>query len=357
MRFWKTLLMTICALPGLALAEPARTVQFEMESKALAGNLVGVATRRAIQVRLPAGYDNSGRRYPVVYYFHNMFSSPERLFGEHKLAEIFERGMARGVLGEVILVAGDFTTPNQFNFFGNTVVAGRWMDHIVQELVPAVDARFRTLATPASRAATGDFFGGFAALKMGLWHPDVFAVVYALHPVATGTGLQPGYWRPNWELVHAARTPDDLAKDVYAPIFVAMAQAYLPNPARPPFYCDFMVEREGGALAPNARNIATLNGNFLLDAQLPARAESLKKLRALKMDWGRYDPTVGHVYSAQAFTRKLSELGVKHFAEEYSGTDRDQLWIEDGRVEGDLLPFIGRYLEGAAPLRRGMPEN
>src|ERR1041384_7445470 len=123
MRSWKFFLVLAGVLgSALAWAEPARTVKFELDSRALAGNLVGVETKRAIQVRLPAGYDASGKRYPVVYYFHNMFSSPDRLFGEHKLAEIFERGTQRRMVGDVILVAGDFTTPNQFNFFGNTMV-------------------------------------------------------------------------------------------------------------------------------------------------------------------------------------------------------------------------------------------
>ena len=30
--------------------------------------------------------------------------------------------------------------------------------------------------------------------------------------------------------------------DPYTPVFVAMAQTFLPNPDRPPFYCDFIVE-------------------------------------------------------------------------------------------------------------------
>lgn len=334
--------------PGHA-SPPGNVVEFELVSRALADNLIGVRTSRQIKVYLPPGYSRGQDRYPVVYYFHNMYSSPARLFEEHDLNGILDRAIGRGAIGEVIVVAGDFTTPNEFNFFGNTAVAGRWLDHIVGELVPQIDQRFRTIAAAPSRAATGDFFGGFAALKLGMWHPDVFGVVYALHPVGTGTGLQPGYWRPNWEIVHSARHWDDLRKDVYAPIFVAMAQAYLPNPHRPPFYCDFMVERINGALQPHAGHIATLYGNFLLDSHLAARAGGLQRLRALKMDWGRHDPTIGHVYANQAFTRKLAELGIRHFAEEYAGNDRDQIWVDGGRIEDDLLVFLARYLEGAAP--------
>jgi hypothetical protein len=338
---------------GVVLAEPSgaagRIVDVEIESRALTGNLIGVDAKRRIKVYLPESYAKGVQRYPVVYYVHNYHWSPRRIFEENRLQDYFEKAVRRGELGEVIIVAGDFTTPTGFNFFGNDRVAGRWVDHVVDELVPLVDTRFRTRAVAASRGLTGDFFGAFASLKIAMHRPGVFGAVYALHPVGTGTGMSPGMWRPNWELVHAAKTWDDLKGDVYSPIFVAMAQAYLPNPDRPPFFCDFMVEPTNGKLEPHTRNIINLNTRFLLDSQLVEHAEGLKTLRALKIDWGRYDTTIAHVYSNHAFIRKLDEYGVPNFAEEYSGNPWDKLWTPQGRVERDLLPFFADFLEGAAP--------
>lgn len=342
----------LAALPGqLPAAESrGRVVDVQLDSTALAGNLTGLAPRRNIKIYLPPAYVRGTSRFPVIYYIHNANWSARQIFEENRLQDFVERAVERGQLGQVILVAGDFTTPAGFNFFGNDVVAGRWIDHIANELVPYVDANYRTQATPASRGVTGDFFGAFAALKVAMLHPDKFGVLYALHPVGTGNGTQPGSWRPNWQLVHAARTWDDLRRDTYAPIFVAMAQAYLPNPARPPFYCDLMVEPIDGGLAPHTRNIIDLNSRFLLDSQLKEHAEGLKQLRAIKIDWGRYDPTHGHVYANQAFTRKLEEYGVPHFAEEYSGNEWNRLWTPHGRMEADVLPFFAQFLEGAAPV-------
>jgi hypothetical protein len=346
---WVLVWMTVSS-PGAA-ASPSRgtIVDAEVESKALAGNLVGVDPRRRIKVYLPPGYERGSRRYPVIYYFHNMNWSAARLFDESRLHEFVERAIERRQLAEVIVVAGDFSTPAGVNFFGNDAVAGRWIDHIAHELVPFVDGRYRTRATPASRGLSGDFFGAYAAIKVAMLHPDMFGALYALHPVGTGTGLQPGMWRPNWQLVHEARTWEDLRRDTYAPIFVAMAQAYLPNPARPPFFCDFMVEPGDSGLAPHTGNIIRLYSRFLLDSLLLEHADGLKRLRAIKIDWGRYDPTQGHVYAAQAFTRKLEEYGVPHMAEEYSGNEWNRLWTAHGRVEMDLLPFFAGHLEGAAP--------
>jgi hypothetical protein len=346
------LLITGLGSPAWAAGIPSGTiVELTMQSQALADNLVGLDATRRLKVYLPPGYDDR-RRYPVLYYFHNMNWSARQLFEENQLNQFVDRAIAQGRLGEIIVVAGDFSTPSGINFFGNDRVAGRWIDHIATELVPLVDQRFRTLATPGSRGLTGDFFGGFAALKVAMLHPGKFGAVYALHPVGTGTGLQPGRWRPDWKRVHEARRWEDLRDIPYATVFVAMAQAYLPNPSRPPFYCDFMVEPRNGELLPVPEHIATLYSRFLLDAQLMQRAAALTHLNALKIDWGRYDPVPGHVYANQAFTRKLEEYGVPHFAEEYSGNEWNQLWTPHGRVEMDLLPFFASFLEGAGPRRR-----
>ncbi len=346
-KLWLWALLAVTASFPVAAAD-GRIVDAEINSRALEGNLVGVDPRRRIKVYLPPGYERSTDRYPVIYYVHNMHWSPRQLFDESRLNGFIDRAIERGRLGEVIVVAGDFTTRNGFNFFGNDPVAGRWVDHIVKELVPYVDANFRTRAVRASRGITGDFFGGFAALKVPMLHPDLFGALYALHPVGTGTGLQPGMWRPNWQVIHEARNWQDLQRDTYAPVFVAMAQAYLPNPARPPLYCDFMMEPVSGKLEPNAANIVAITSRFLLDSVLREHPEALKRVH-IKIDWGRHDSTQGHVYSNQSFTRKLEEYVIPHFSEEFAGNQWDQLWVRHGRVEADLLPFFAEFLEGAAP--------
>jgi enterochelin esterase-like enzyme len=352
LKLWAGVLVAL-AFSSPAPAAAGRIVDAEILSKALADNLVGVNPRRRIKVYLPPGYERGAARYPVVYYIHNYHWSPRQIFEENRLHEFVERAVERGQLGEVILVAGDFTTPTGFNFFANDRVAGRWVDHIAQELVPYVDGHYRTRAAAASRGIAGDFFGGYAAIKLPMLRPGLFGAAYALHPVGTGTGIYPGYARPDWNIVHEARTWEDLGRDTYAPVYVAMAQAYLPNPARPPFFCDFMVEPADGKLEPHTANISALQARFHLDSLLVEHAAALKRLRGLKFDWGRYDPTYGHVHASQALTLKLDGYGVPHFSEEYSGNHWNKLWTKHGRVEADLLPFFAEFLEGAAPRAAG----
>jgi hypothetical protein len=252
--------------------------------------------------------------------------------------------MADGVTRGLIVVVADFSVAGAAGFYENSPITGRWLDFTTQELVPAIDAQFRTIAQRESRAVAGDMIGGYGALKFAMLYPDLFSVVYALHPVGTGTGVVPMSSRPDWAKIHRAHSLRDLEGDPFSGIFVAMAQAYLPNPARPPFYCDFLVEPENGELKLNLAHVRKLQDRFLLDHLVLGHVEALRRMRGIMFDWGRYDTNPDHVYSNQAFTRKLDELGIEHFAEEYRGNGWDRNWTDDGRVYTAMMPFLNRHL-------------
>ena len=66
----------------------------------------------------------------------------------------------------------------------------RWEDILTQELVPAIDERYRTVPKRSQRAISGASTGGFAAVALGLRHPHLFGSV-ASHSGAFGI-LEPG---------------------------------------------------------------------------------------------------------------------------------------------------------------------
>ncbi|MFL6620035.1 MAG: alpha/beta hydrolase [Povalibacter sp.] len=328
---------------------PSKVVDSELVSQRLQGNRIGIDPRRTLRVYLPPGYDTSKKSYPVIYYLHSIFWSNRQMFEDGGVQRLFDRAITGGSIREFILVAADFTTPHVGTFFGNAPATGQWEDFVVDELVPYVDAHFRTLTSVESRGITGDFLGGYAAFKFAMLHPDKFSAVYALHPVGTGQGLIPIASRFDWRKVNTARSWDDLANDGYAQVFTAMAQAYLPNPNRPPFYCDYVVELKDNVLTLNPANAQRLYSSFLLDQLVPLHVENLRKLRGIKFDWGRYDANPDHVYSNQAFTRVLDQYGIEHEAEEYRGNHYEKNWTEHGRVEDSLLPFFNRHLSFESP--------
>lgn len=326
-------------------AKRGTVVTRHLVSTILKENFIGLDTHRVIKVYLPPGYNDSKRSYPVVYYCHSIFSTAEKLFEDGRLVNILEQAFANNVVPEFIFVAADYSSPTTGSMYENSPVSGRWLDFTVHELVPFIDKQFRTISHRDSRAITGDFMGGRGALKLAMTHPEIFSVVYALHPVATGAGYVP--WAANevnWKKIHQAKTFAELAGDGRAQMFVAIAQAFLPNPNRPPFYCDFWMEFDNGEPKLHTENTRKAQAGFLLDQSLEASAQNLQQLRGIAFDWARYDPTPTHVYTNQAFTRKLEDLGIEHEAEEYRGTPWNKNWTENGRVYSRMLPFLGRWL-------------
>jgi enterochelin esterase-like enzyme len=316
----------------------------QIASAILVENRIGLDVNRTIKVYLPPSYATSGKSYPVIYYCHNLNWSAEQLFADGNLVKLLERGFAKGVVKEFILVAADYSTPTMGSWFENSATTGNWLDFTVKELVPFIDTRFRTIRHRDSRGVAGDFVGGRGALIFAMLYPDLFSVAYALHPVATGVGSTPMAWKPNWEKIHSAKDFKDLEGWDFTRPYLTISQAFLPNANRPPFYCDFMVEMENGKPKLHLENAERLKAGFLLDHMLSARAANLRTMRGIGFDWARYDPNQDHVVANQAFTRKLDELGIEHQAEEYRGDPWSKNWTDNGRFYTRLLPFFAKNM-------------
>lgn len=169
---------------AVALGRQAHGVDERIESVALGG------TAHALVV-LPDGYATSGERYPVVYFLHGLPAGPDAYRNSAWLADTLER------VGPAILVmpqgarSGD--TDSEYLNWG----AGRnWETFISEELLAAIDKRFRTIRSRDGRALIGLSAGGFGATVLGLHHLGRFSVVESwsgyFHPTdPTGTQALP----------------------------------------------------------------------------------------------------------------------------------------------------------------------
>src|SRR5216683_6947933 len=335
------------AVPTLAVSAKSQVIVRELRSENIAHNKAGTDPVRKMLVYLPAGYDeSSSQRYPVIYFLPNPFEDSYRFDFDHRDAQgLFDRAIAEDVIKKFILVAVDMNTPLGSSWYVNSSATGNWEDFMIQELVPYIDANFKTLHSRDSRGIAGDFMGGYGAIRFGMRHPDVFGSVYALGPVGTGTGLNVMYARPNWDILANAKSLDDVKKEGFWPnIFTTIFQAHLPNPDKPPLFIDLYTHRVGDQFVVDSKTTEHLHNNFLLETMIPQYADNLKSLRGFKFDWERNDGNPDHVYANQAFTRKLDEFGIPHEAEEYSSLWGHGVWGEDGRVYTDVLPFFGRHL-------------
>ncbi|MEU8404606.1 alpha/beta hydrolase-fold protein [Micromonospora sp. NPDC048842] len=111
-----------------------------------------------VNVLLPDGYHTSGKRYPVLYLLHGG-NADFRTF--HLQDNIV--GLTAG--REVIVVMPDASTGWYCNPVTSFVGPRNWETFHIAQLLPWVDANFRTFAEYNGRAVAGFSMGGFGALK------------------------------------------------------------------------------------------------------------------------------------------------------------------------------------------------
>jgi putative tributyrin esterase len=123
-------------------------------------------------VSLPRDYQTSPRtRYPVLYLLHGFSGHYSDWATRTKLADY---------AAEYRLI---FVTPEGNNGWYTDSVANpadKYESYILQELIPDVDRRFRTIQSRYARGIAGLSMGGYGALKFGLKHPDQFVFAASL---------------------------------------------------------------------------------------------------------------------------------------------------------------------------------
>ncbi|MBW5484177.1 alpha/beta hydrolase [Streptomyces bambusae] len=128
----------------------------------------------AVNVLLPDGYHDGGRRYPVLYLFHG--GGPTADFTWFDCLGV--RAWTAGKPVVVVMPDGGHA-----GWYANPVNshAGprKWETFHMAQLVPWIDANFRTYAELDGRAVAGFSMGGFGALKYAAKYPGHFASVSA----------------------------------------------------------------------------------------------------------------------------------------------------------------------------------
>src|SRR5690242_7525834 len=152
----------------------------EFTSVALTENPLGDPASRALPVVLPPGYADSGRRYPVIVGLTGFTGRGVMLLNDDawqpNLTQRLERLYAAGMPHAIFVLPDCFTRYGGSQYL-NSSATGRYEDYVIDEIIPFVDAHYRTLPAPASRAVAGKSSGGYGALVHGMRHPDVFGAV------------------------------------------------------------------------------------------------------------------------------------------------------------------------------------
>ncbi|GAB2574552.1 alpha/beta hydrolase [Kribbella endophytica] len=156
-------------------------VESQFESELLRGNPLGDPHVRPVLVYLPPGYDASEQRYPSIYvamgYTGHLGMWFNRTPFRQPYPELLDAMFAGGDVPPAIVVFVDAWTKYGGSQYLDSPGTGQYHSYLCDEIVPWVDATYRTIADRDHRAITGKSSGGYAAMVTPLLRPDVFGAL------------------------------------------------------------------------------------------------------------------------------------------------------------------------------------
>ncbi|MDX2147414.1 MAG: alpha/beta hydrolase-fold protein [Planctomycetota bacterium] len=264
----------------------APRLQYRTFQSAAAGAIV------SYHIYTPPAYDTQPeRRFPVLYWLHGS-GSPTA--GIAPMTNWFASAIARGDLGPIIVV---FPNGMPYGMYCDAADGSRAIESVImQELVPHVDATFRTVSTRNARIIEGFSMGGYGAGRLGFKHTNLFGAVSLLGagPVQTdfmdapeGSNIPPerrteifeDVWNSDPTLFYAA-SPWALAEGNAQAIITSGVQLRI------------MVGEDDSMLAPNADlhlHLLSLGIPHSYRTYSGVRHDTLSLLRAMGADnWDFY---------------------------------------------------------------------
>ena len=157
-------------LPWVTRQVSAPGVEFHTFESRLAKTTV------SFHIYKPAAYNaEPQRRFPVLYWLHGTGGG---LPGIAPLSRLFDDAIRAGKIPPMLIV------------FANGLATSMWCDSkdgavpmeslVITELVPHVDASFRTIGSRRGRLIEGFSMGGYGAARLGFTYPDLFGAVSIL---------------------------------------------------------------------------------------------------------------------------------------------------------------------------------
>jgi S-formylglutathione hydrolase FrmB len=291
------------------------------DSELLRDNVVGDPAQRPLWVYVPPGYDDEpDRRYPAVYVIQGYTGHLEmwrnRTPFRQPFPETADRVFATGEAPPTVVVYVDAWTAYGGSQFVDSPGTGRYHSYLCDEIVPWVDARYRTIADRDHRAITGKSSGGFGAMITPMLRPDLFGAL-ATH---AGDNLYeycylPGFIKAvrglraydgdvqRWWSQFRERVPLTSPDDVDILVAFGVAAAFSAQPDGTP---ELPFDPNTGVLRPDVWQ-RWLDWDPV--RMVPKYADALRSMRAIWIDAGTRDEYALDL-GAQAFRQALLDNGV-----------------------------------------------
>jgi hypothetical protein len=294
-------------------------------SELLAGNPLGDPAERPLEVYVPPGYDDDPeQRYPTVYVIQGYTGAAPMWHNRSPFSPTFPEAadalFAGGGAPACVLVFVDAWTSYGGSQFVDSPAIGPYHSYLCDEVVPFVDARYRTLASAAHRGIAGKSSGGFGAMITPMLRPDLFGglashagdALYELCYVpAFGKAVRAlrdydGSYERFWE-DFASRAPLSKETDPALVLTYGVAAA-------------FSADEDGTVHLPFDLHTGRLDDDVWARwlawdpvRMVPKHADALRSLRAIYLDGGTRDEWYLEL-GALAFRDALAEVGVTDVA-------------------------------------------
>ena len=337
---------------------------FKYSSQVLRGNAMGNSCERALAVLLPANY-SPDKTYPTLWmldgYLGNGFSmlADPGALGSSLCTQLLQF-QADQLMPPSIFVFPDPSTLLGGSQYINSPACGRFMDHLVDELVPFVESQLSCVASPHGRVLCGHSSGGYGALVVPMLRPGIFghSIVsaadsmfeHSLRPSFAFAGARlkkAGSVKSFLAGLFALTRPDKCSKeDFHTLMTLAMASCYSPlthnkelaDIANAPHFSKLPFEIDTLEEIPE---VWALWKSWDPVELVKKHGSALKSLHHLHLDAGTEDEFCAQ-YGHRKISESLKKLGVKHecteFAGGHSGTsfryaERFKMW---GEIYGGL---------------------
>jgi S-formylglutathione hydrolase FrmB len=303
------------------------------ESTVLKDNRLGDPFQRPLWIYLPPGYDDEPtRRYPTIYFIQGFTGQLDMWRNRAPLRknfpELADEVFANREAPPCILVWVDCWTSLGGSQFVDSPATGRYHTYLCEEIVPWVDAHYRTLPRREHRGIAGKSSGGYGAMITPMLRPDLWG------GLATHAGdalFETCYFS---EFREAARC----LRDYYAGSYERFWEDFRSRPAFSRNGDDVLVNEWAMAACYSADEDGTIHlpfdtttGALIPEVwerwlawdpvrMVPAHAESLRSMRAIYIDAGRHDQYYLDL-GAEAFRQALVKIGrTEVFFELFNGT-------------------------------------
>ena len=142
---------------------------------------------RRLTIYTPAGYETSGKRYPVFYLLHGSGGDEEAWMDLGRTSQILDNLIAQGKAEPMIVVmpyanampALMKKNPGMRMDMRNLMGTDQFTNEIVKEIIPYMEKNYRVKTDSANRALAGLSMGGGGPFVYAQRHPDMFNAAYS----------------------------------------------------------------------------------------------------------------------------------------------------------------------------------